>query len=40
MGILGKKTWRYIARNLGQFLAAAAVVMGSIVVYILSLIHI
>ncbi|MCX5780724.1 MAG: FtsX-like permease family protein [Firmicutes bacterium] len=34
MGIMGKKTWRYIARNLGQFLAAAAVVMGGIIVYI------
>lgn len=34
MGILNRKTWRYIARNLGQFLAAASVVMGGIVVYI------
>lgn len=34
MGIMGKKLWRYIGRNLGQFLAAAAVVMGGIIVYI------
>ncbi len=34
MGILGKKIFRYIVRNLGQFLAAAAVVMGGIIVYI------
>ncbi len=34
MGILNKKTWRYIVRNLGQFLAATSVVMGGIVVYI------
>lgn len=34
MGILSKKIWRYIARNLGQFLAAAAVVMGGILVYV------
>lgn len=34
MGILSKKIWRYIVRNLGQFLAAAAVVMGGIIVYV------
>ncbi|MEQ8237391.1 MAG: hypothetical protein ABRQ23_11480, partial [Syntrophomonadaceae bacterium] len=34
MGILSKKIWRYILRNLGQFLAAAAVVMGGIIVYV------
>lgn len=34
MGILSKKIWRYIVRNLGQFLAAAAVVMGGILVYV------
>jgi putative ABC transport system permease protein len=34
MGILGKKILRYIGRNLGQFLAAAAVVMGGVIVYI------
>lgn len=34
MGILSRKIWRYIFRNLGQFLAAAAVVMGGIIVYV------
>lgn len=34
MGILSKKIWRYILRNMGQFLAAAAVVMGGIIVYV------
>ncbi len=34
MGILSKKIWRYIVRNMGQFLAAAAVVMGGIIVYV------
>ena len=34
MGILSKKIWRYIGRNLGQFLAAAAVVMGGIIVWV------
>ncbi|MEQ8200003.1 MAG: FtsX-like permease family protein [Syntrophomonadaceae bacterium] len=34
MGILSKKIWRYIVRNLGQFIAAAAVVMGGIMVYV------
>ncbi len=34
MGILSKKIWRYIVRNLGQFLAAASVVMGGILVYV------
>jgi len=34
IGILSKKIWRYIVRNLGQFLAAAAVVMGGIIVYV------
>ena len=34
MGILGKKIWRYIGRNLGQFLAVAAVVMVGVIAYI------
>lgn len=34
MGILSKKILRYIGRNFGQFLAASAVVMGGIIVYI------
>lgn len=34
MGILSKKLWRHIGHNKGQFLAAAAVVMAGIVVYI------
>jgi len=34
MSILGKKLWRYIKRNMGQFLAVATVVMAGIIVYI------
>ncbi|NTW05253.1 MAG: ABC transporter permease, partial [Peptococcaceae bacterium] len=34
MGILSRKIWRYMTNNLGQFLAASAVVMGGIIVYI------
>ncbi|PKM76618.1 MAG: hypothetical protein CVU90_11745 [Firmicutes bacterium HGW-Firmicutes-15] len=34
MGILGKKLWRHIRHNKGQFLAVAAVVMVGIIAYI------
>jgi len=34
MGILGRKLGHFIRRNLGQFLAASAVVMVGIMVYV------
>ena len=34
MGVLCKKIWRHIIRNLGQFLSAATVIMCGIVIYV------